>query len=619
MPEQDKLVQNVLDGFIRYNETAGNRQKSEVKTLHDNIIASVKEIKQPDIKITIPEINVPEIKIPEIKVPQVIVQERPINDVTVTGFGSLVKMLSEKLDNLFNKRVDLSGITVSNPVPVSLVHDGKFYKAIEKMLVGGAGGYSSVNIKNKSEAQINPATSENQDTGNTTLSTIATNTTHATISTNNSSTTPLGISGVFTGTADDISQYSQVGIILKTDKNSATNGLSLQWSSNGTNWDHVETYTIVGGTEFVAQVMVEARYFRIVYTNTTQAQTYFRLQTILRKVPIVSEVLGINEVIDDSDDAMLVRAILNAKNPAGVYGNINRTAGGNLKVSIEEQDAGAGLATSAKQNQYYDLEDLAWTNNTGLDGAQGVVDYHTLIGTNKITGHSLFRGFGQRSALSAAVGGDDVWEGTATTCPIPDQTTGDLMTIVSTSANDASAGTGTQTVDVHYIDVNGAEQSTIVTMNGVTPVDIPAIYMKFIQSIHSDTVGTGGMAAGTISIYKTGAAATVYNVIVPGGNMSLNSARMVPAGKTFYMTGISACGASGKSMSVKLRATSTFEDVVTPGYFFLFKNTCFLLNSTCVKNFTIPLKFPALCIIKSTAYSSQAGGDIAFSFDGWIE
>lgn len=270
-----------------------------------------------------------------------------------------------------------------------------------------------------------------------------------------------------------------------------------------------------------------------------------------------------------------------------------------------------------RQGQYYDVETGLWTNAQGADGAPRSMSYTTAIALGQVTGHVSFRGFGQRQSLSAAVTGDDVWEGTATTCPIP-ASAGEQMTLVSTSASDASAGTGVRTIDVHYLDATGNEQSEIVTMNGVTPVNTVATNIRFVQSIHANTVGSNGTAVGTISIYKTGAATTIYNVISPGGNMSLNSARMVPFGKTFYLTNLSVAGASNKSISVKLRATSTFEDILTSG-FFLFKDVTFIQNSSREKTFRVPLKFPALCILKATCYSSQAGGDMSVNFDGWTE
>lgn len=259
------------------------------------------------------------------------------------------------------------------------------------------------------------------------------------------------------------------------------------------------------------------------------------------------------------------------------------------------------------------------TSVKGMDNHAAAIDYLDMIGIGAISGHSLFRGWGERSSLSTSVNGDDVWQGTATTLPIPDQSTGEQMTVVSTSVQDGVAGTGILTLKIHGLDISGNEVSETVTMNGTTSVDTIRTNWRFNQSIHTQTVGANGVAVGTITIYKTGSSATVYNQINAGGNMSLNAARMVPSGKTFYLKGLSACASSNKPISIKLRATSDFEDIVTTGYFFLFKTACFLMNSTCVKLFPIPLKFTSLCIIKATAYSSQTGGDIAFAYDGWIE
>lgn len=252
------------------------------------------------------------------------------------------------------------------------------------------------------------------------------------------------------------------------------------------------------------------------------------------------------------------------------------------------------------------------------DGHLNVANYLDSIGMGKIANHVQFGGFGQRSACSAAATGDDIWEGTATTCPIPDQTVGEQMTILCANSADTNGGTGINTLDVHGLDAVGNPQSEVVVLNGGSVNTIRTDW-RFIQSIHAETVGTGGVAAGTISIHRTGTAARVYNTISAGVNMSLNAARMVPAGKTFYLKTLSICAASGKSMSIKLRSTSTFEDTLTTGYFFLLKTTCFLLNATCVKDFSIPLKFPALCVIKATAWSAQSGGDVAFNWSGWYE
>lgn len=64
---------------------------------------------------------------------------------------------------------------------------------------------------------------------------------------------------------------------------SATDGLSLQQSSDGTNWDVTDAYTIPAATGKVYSIPRQARYFRVVYTNGGTGQTTFRLQTILNR------------------------------------------------------------------------------------------------------------------------------------------------------------------------------------------------------------------------------------------------------------------------------------------------------------------------------------------------
>lgn len=143
------------------------------------------------------------------------------------------------------------------------------------------------------------------------------------------------------------------------------------------------------------------------------------------------------------------------------------------------------------QNYFYDVETLAPAIAHGHEGATHVADYLDLIGQGKIPGHTMFWGFGQRATCSTAATGDDIWEGTATTCQIPDQTVGEQLTIVSTSAADAEAGTGIQTLDMHGLDIAGNPQQEIVTLNGVTPVSTVRTNWRFNQSIHVNSCRDG--------------------------------------------------------------------------------------------------------------------------------
>lgn len=104
------------------------------------------------------------------------------------------------------------------------------------------------------------------------------------VSTANSSTSVLGAAGVFTGTAEDVTNYALIFVTVFASHASATDGLSLQQSSNGTNWDIADTYTVVAASGRIYSLNPAAQFFRIVYTNGGTLQTSFRLQTVFKRV-----------------------------------------------------------------------------------------------------------------------------------------------------------------------------------------------------------------------------------------------------------------------------------------------------------------------------------------------
>ncbi len=100
------------------------------------------------------------------------------------------------------------------------------------------------------------------------------------VSTNNSSTALLSGDAVFTGVGDDVSQYSTVSILYKSDVAAATSGLKMEFSQDNVNWD-VSLIGDLGAQTFqVHRLVPAARFFRVVYTNGSVAQALFRLQCI---------------------------------------------------------------------------------------------------------------------------------------------------------------------------------------------------------------------------------------------------------------------------------------------------------------------------------------------------
>lgn len=103
------------------------------------------------------------------------------------------------------------------------------------------------------------------------------------ISVLNSSTATLLAGATYTGTGEDVSNFSEMRVSVKASHTSATDGFSIQQSSDNVNWDIIDTYTIAATTGKTFVVPRQARYFRMVYTNGGTNQSSFRLQSILNR------------------------------------------------------------------------------------------------------------------------------------------------------------------------------------------------------------------------------------------------------------------------------------------------------------------------------------------------
>lgn len=237
------------------------------------------------------------------------------------------------------------------------------------------------------------------------------------------------------------------------------------------------------------------------------------------------------------------------------------------------------------------------------------------------SGHSLFHALGERDSIGNTSTGEDIWPGTAKKVPIPGQSSGETIKIVSDNANDTnSSGSGVRKVTIKWLDSSWAQQSNTYNMNGTTEVAGPTS-CKFILSVSASEVGSNGAALGTITVYKDGASSTIYNQIEPGGNMCRTINRMVPAGYTFYCTGWSA-GASGSSrVVVRLRASSldgAYVGADGDNPVFLFKDTANLQDSSHVQIFSPPKKFPEKTYIKCSGWTNAPGAYVSAHFHGFL-
>ena len=234
---------------------------------------------------------------------------------------------------------------------------------------------------------------------------------------------------------------------------------------------------------------------------------------------------------------------------------------------------------------------------------------------------SSMYGIGERTNIQIVAQGSDVWYGTDSSIAVP-PSGGEQMEVVCANAADISGGIGIQEVEIHYLDGEGVTQTETLTTNGGT-LSTLATDMKFIQDIHASKVGNNGVAVGNISIRsKNEVGNPIYNMILAGGNMSLTINKMVPAGKTLYITHWDASAGGKQAVTIRLRSTDHHGELyggngVNP--VFLFKDTVNLENSSFVRRWVEEEWFPIpeFSIVKISVWCpDQAGADVAVGWTG---
>jgi len=140
----------------------------------------------------------------------------------------------------------------------------------------------------------------------------------------NSTTTTLGSGGVFTGTWKEITNWNSVQIGVYSDKASATDGLNIQFSYDGVTVHHNHYYTYAGGSSGIGySFALEFRYFRVVYTNTSSAQTVFKLQSVLKASAAQASQYRLTNALSDETQASVTRSLIFGKTTGGGGGYVD--------------------------------------------------------------------------------------------------------------------------------------------------------------------------------------------------------------------------------------------------------------------------------------------------------
>lgn len=139
----------------------------------------------------------------------------------------------------------------------------------------------------------------------------------AVVDATNSSTTLLTANSVFTGTSQSGLAYGSISVEVFADQASAANGLVIQQSQDGNNWDTKNQYTISANTAFQQTINLVGQYYQVKYTNGGTNQGVFRLQTI--KLPAPSPSAGVaNQRVNAQSGDFVAGSITDLATLAGI-------------------------------------------------------------------------------------------------------------------------------------------------------------------------------------------------------------------------------------------------------------------------------------------------------------
>lgn len=199
------------------------------------------------------------------------------------------------------------------------------------------------------------------------------------VDTNNSTTTLLGSGATFTGTATELLPYKGITVNTFADQSGS---LSVEWSSDGTNWDFIQTFSVSAGVAVSNILTIRSRFFRVVYINGANAQTNFRQEVLLHPSAVNLRTTSASSNILSSDEAVIVSAILSASNLSGTANGKLKQVNGGLLISGED-GTGNGNIISVAMDGSLSLGTVLVTG--GIDTSGNAAAFHVNGGALAIT------------------------------------------------------------------------------------------------------------------------------------------------------------------------------------------------------------------------------------------
>ncbi|MGB0897531.1 MAG: hypothetical protein ACPGRW_09445 [Flavobacteriaceae bacterium] len=180
------------------------------------------------------------------------------------------------------------------------------------------------------------------------------------------------------------------------------------------------------------------------------------------------------------------------------------------------------------------------------------LEFYLDVATGNIAGVSNVSKFGYNPSVGTTTY-ESIWEGSNV---YPWQTVADQLEVLSSSANDTSAGTGARTVELEGLDSSWNILTETVTMNGTTAVTTTGSFLRIFRA-RVVTAGSGLINAGDITIRDQDTSTTralITNSAGKSMGQTLMAVYTVPAGKTAYLKNINFSSAKDLEQRYRLMA-----------------------------------------------------------------
>jgi len=233
------------------------------------------------------------------------------------------------------------------------------------------------------------------------------------------------------------------------------------------------------------------------------------------------------------------------------------------------------------------------------------------ISFGNFTNASAFAKQGQNPDIDMGVA-EDLWEqGGLFVFPAA----AELLDVVSTSTDDAAAGTGARTITIEGLDANFLEIVEIVTMNGTTPVPTVAAFLRVNKAFVS-TAGSTKSNVGTLTADNT----TSSNVLInmrPTDGISMSSIFTVPAGKRLLVTSFFA--SIGSTAAATATAQLIAFDEVGGAEFVVHTGSMQVSGSTHITGFFTPAEmFEGKTSLRLKLLATANNTDVIGGYDGYL-